>query len=114
LEGTKSLRPDKVKVGPLDYKVVWEPVDWEIGQNLFGQCEPDTCRIHISSRCSGYRLACIFAHEVAHALAADDGCYNKADGEQVANIASYSMVQFWRDNPDVFDWWIGLIKGEVS
>jgi hypothetical protein len=101
----------KVKVYGLDYDVVWEPLEWEIGQHLFGQCEPDVCKIHISERCEGYRLACVFAHEVCHALAAWVGCYTEADCEQVANIGSYDTVAFWRDNPEAFEWWISLIKG---
>ncbi|MFA5376436.1 MAG: hypothetical protein WC455_11890 [Dehalococcoidia bacterium] len=101
---------DKVKIFADDYNVIWENADWEIGQKLFGQCVPDTCEIHITTRISGYKLACVFLHEVAHALAAWDGCYSSADGEQVANLASYDMVNFWRDNPEVFDWWIGIVK----
>jgi hypothetical protein len=104
-------RPTKIKVYGLDYDVIWEPVDWEIGQRLFGQCEPDTLKIHISERCAGYRLACVFAHEVAHALAAWVGCYEHAEGEQLANLASYDMVAFWRDNPETFSWWVSLVIG---
>jgi hypothetical protein len=100
-----------MRIGALDYVVLWEPVDWEIGQRLFGQCVPDSCEIHISERCVGHRLACVFAHEVAHAMAAWEGCYDKADCEEIAYLASYSMVMFWRDNPEAFDWWISLVKG---
>jgi hypothetical protein len=104
-------RPTKLKVGPLDYTLIWESVDWEVGAQRFGECSPNICEIRITERCSGYRLACIFAHEVAHALASMDGCYEQADAEEIADVASYSMVAFWRDNPDAFDWWISLVKG---
>jgi hypothetical protein len=38
------MRPDKIKVFALDYEIIWEPVDWEIGQGTFGQCEPEWLR----------------------------------------------------------------------
>lgn len=102
-------RPSKVKIGTLDYTIEWKSAEWEMEEKAFGQCTTDRETIRISERLTGYRLASVFSHEVAHALAYHFNCYDKVDPEQACDIASYGMVMFWRDNPDAFIWWIDLI-----
>lgn len=105
-------KPTKIRIGALDYKIIYEPDDWEPRNRLFGQIEPDYQIIHISDRIEGSRLICVFMHEVAHGFAAlreiYDGCKG---GEEIANLASYDLVMFFKDNPNVFDWYIKLVKG---
>jgi hypothetical protein len=101
-----------VKVGALDYKIEWVGDEWEWSHGKWAECVTDWQIIRITSRMGAHRTACTFAHEVYHALSATYRCFNKVQPEQAADIASYGMVQFWRDNPEAFEWWSALVRGE--
>jgi len=109
-----SNRPDRVKIGPLVYTIEWKGQDWEDTNRLLGQCVPSFQVIRLSERLQPDRMACVFIHEIYHALADHMQCFNKITPEQSASVAGDGMTMFWIDNPDAFDWYSGLIESSTT
>jgi hypothetical protein len=108
-------RPDRVRVGPLTYRIVWESRAWCEQVNTVGMHMIPEQEIHIWADMPVDRLPCCFLHEVMHGilwLRADQRNCTSYEEESAINGASYDIVMFWRDNPDAFEWWIALVRGE--
>jgi hypothetical protein len=109
-------RPTRVKAGAVWYEVVWgDEAFYRTADQSPGQCDFRLQRITVMDGLTPERTACVFAHEVVHAVMHSE-CWRDSQKdsyteENVCDIAGYSMVRFWQDNPQVFDWWIGLVKG---
>ncbi len=103
-------RPTRVKVGPLWYSVHWRDLAWSRAAECAGQCDNSLQTISIYEDQRPEKIACAFAHEVAHALlfVGNHGTSTITE-EEAADTASYGMVQFWQDNPEAFRWWIELV-----
>ncbi len=105
-------RPTRVKVGPLWYSVEWKDELWEAQENAFGACDRCKQAIKMALSLRPDRMACTFMHEVLHALIVSNGEHSTdRNDEQIADLG-YKIIQFWQDNPEAFEWWSGLIKGE--
>jgi Zn-dependent peptidase ImmA (M78 family) len=104
-------RPTKVKIGELTYSVVWEGDAWFRTVNANAQWDGLSQIIHVWENVHPDKLACVFAHEIGHALAFHHSVNsdNLMTEERAADIASYGMVMVWRDNPDAFKWWSSLL-----
>lgn len=80
---------------------------------LRGQCNYVTKIIHIRALGSPCEIAVTFLHEIMHGLELTLNKLNiKMDYEDRVNFHSPLLVAFWRDNPAVFKWWVGLVNGE--
>jgi hypothetical protein len=107
--------PSKLKIGPLTYTFKWGDEAWIRATGHMGQCDNDLQVITIHENLRLDQTACTFLHEVAHAVMYA-GCWINGEDtykeENCCDIASYGLVQVWRDNPEAFAWLQGLIKGE--
>jgi hypothetical protein len=116
VEDANCDRPTRVKCGPLWYAVKWQGEEWDRTNGEHpGMCDNKLQIISVHEHMAPEKTACTFAHEVAHAIMFA-GCWRNTamdsyTEEMVCDVASYTMVQFWQENPDVFDWWIRLIEG---
>ena len=112
---TKVRRPERVKIGPLWFDIVWVAGRYEIvrGENVIGQIDWTEKRIRLLDGLSAAETACNFMHEAMHGiLEAVLHAKQSYPPEEIADYGSYGVVQFWQDNPEAFDWWIGLVRGE--
>lgn len=78
-------------------------------------CDTTLLVIRIYADMPPTRLAACFLHELIHALHAASPLANRhtdIEEEQMADLCSLGLVAFWRDNPSIFSWWSGLIKGD--
>jgi hypothetical protein len=103
-------RPTKVRIGPLDYEVRWESSSWRRSADAVAQCDNEFQIITIYADITPSQLPCSFVHEVAHGLLYAARMQKDIDEEDVCDTAGYLLTDFWRSNPDVFKWWIGLVK----
>jgi hypothetical protein len=103
--------PKKVRIGPLDYEVRWEDEPWR--RTARGIAAEDELYqiLHLPSCVPPTGIACLFLHEVMHSILWTDGNRTTLDQEQVCDCVGYHLTDFWRDNPEAFEWWIGLVKG---
>jgi len=105
-------RPTEVRIGPLTYEVRWEGDEWERSARCLAQTDPRLQIIRMPSNLKPDHMACAFIHEITHGLFYPCELGGEKITEEMAcDIAGYMLVDFWRDNPDVFDWYIGLVKG---
>jgi hypothetical protein len=108
--------PTRLRIGPLTYHVRFGDEDWyrSNGEHM-GQCDNLTQTLTIKAKLSPDHTACTFLHEITHAVMYA-GCWiadnNLYDDESVCNIASYGLVQVWRDNPTAFEWLQEMIDGK--
>jgi hypothetical protein len=114
METTMTMnRPEKVRVGAVDFDVLWCDNAWFRSANACAQFDAMEQTIRVYENGSPSMLACRFAHEVAHAVI----WYNGNDGgdtvtmEQAADAAGYQLTDFWRSNPDAFAWYAECIMG---
>ena len=108
-------RPDKVRVGCVWFDILWKDDRWERSSNSIAQCDSKCHTLTFGNCATGTHLAASFAHELFHAAAYvisrnDDSI----KCEDAADIAGYQFVDVWIDNPEVFDWWISLVKGDTQ
>lgn len=106
--------PTNVRIGAITFRV--EPVDeaWERSANACAQSDMKLSVIRLNPDHAPDRLACQFVHEVFHALAwyFEHEVDNKIGIEAAANTAGYGLAMFWKDNPEAFRWWLGLMRGD--
>jgi uncharacterized protein YjaZ len=102
-------RPETVRVGPVNYSVVWQDNHWSKLTDQAGRCIPRENRIEINGELPTDQVACTFTHEVFHALEWHYKRWDDVDSEVGACLCGEGMVMFWRDNPEVFKWWQSLI-----
>jgi hypothetical protein len=107
-------RPTKVKVGALDYEIRWHDKDWHDSTNCRGEIVFPQQRINLADDLPPQELASTFLHEVIHAILqhydrAGDNRDIPISRENVCEYCSYGIQMVWRDNPEAFEWWQGLI-----
>ena len=104
-------RPDKVRIGAFDYKVIWEGLEFNRSANAVAQIDFSLFIIRIYKDAPPCAIACRFLHEVIHGIIwfQEQSCDGKINEEDCCNIGSYGIVDFWRSNPEVFKWWNELI-----
>jgi hypothetical protein len=91
---------------------LWCDNAWFRSANACAQFDAMQQTIRVYENGSPSMLACRFAHEVAHAViwyAGNDGG-DTVTLEQAADAAGYQLADFWRSNPEAFDWYISCIK----
>jgi len=108
-------RPTQIRIGATKYQIRWENDEWSRSANTTAQIDYTCAIIRVSSRpeIRGARLAALFLHEVVHGLVEHTGLHDDLTEERACDMASYGVVDVWLDNPDVFNWWAGLIKEDA-
>ncbi len=104
-------RPERVRVGAYYYDIIWRDNKWSELCDYQGKCSPRDRVIEINGEMPADCIACTFAHEVSHALEWHYKRWDDVDSEVAATINGEGMVMFWRDNPEVFEWWVAIVKG---
>ncbi len=106
-------RPERVKIGPLWFDVVWDTAAAaDIGKR-WGGLNAHHQTLFVQDDLTAERTASVFMHEVLHALFCSIQPQREQHGEEEAvYYGSYAVVQFWQDNPEAFEWWCGLVKGD--
>lgn len=106
-------RPNKVKIGPLDYSVEWRDDAWSQRYDRCGDCNSSLMVIGICENMPAFKIAAVFLHEVMHAIQDYSPCPSRSlTPEEACDLWGYGLVSFWRDNPDVFAWWSSLFTTE--
>lgn len=113
-------RPTKIVVGPLTFSIIWDSASTIPDTKQYGHVSFTAQELHLCEGVKPDRIACTFAHEVAHLAYWYLGeKVRKTDDEQdieedICDLASYSMITVWRQNPQVFNWWVSLVRGEAG
>ena len=100
-----------MRIGAIDFDVIWEDQAWSRAASSCAQFDGEKFTIRVWQEGPERALACRFVHEVIHGL-----CWQHLVSkephteEEVCNLASYELADFWRSNPEAFDWWIGAMK----
>lgn len=95
--------PQRIKVGPLTYRVkLWKKRPADNARN-WGLCDRESCTILIHERLSRPRFREVLLHEVMHACYDTSGLTLKDDcpEEMVVNDLSFALLGVLRDNPDL-------------
>lgn len=110
-------RPTSVRVGPIEYDIIWfDEAEKRAINYAIGQFDGHLGIIRIADCLKPKQLACVFVHEVLHAIhwwmhsTTDDE--QSVSEETSCNAAGYGLTDVWLDNPEVFEWWRGLLRGE--
>jgi hypothetical protein len=109
-------RPDKIRVGPIEYDIEWYgEADKRALNYAIGQFDGHMGIIRIAECLKPKHMACVFVHEVVHAVhwwihSTTDDDQNVSE-ETSCNAAGYGLTDVWLDNPEVFAWWCSLVKG---
>lgn len=105
-------RPKSVRIGPLTYDIRWvEQIDSDLA-NVHGKCWPDRQVILLNRDAPPDRIATSFMHEIGHAMTDLWNCYTKITPEQACDVVGDGIAMFAQDNPEAWEWWLGLIAGK--
>lgn len=105
-------RPTLVKVGAVDYTVLWVDVQQARAIRTCAQQDPWYQTIQLLDVVPPTGLAVDFVHELFHALRYQSpvaGNEDEITEEQAAQLCAVGLTAFWRDNPRTFAWWRGLV-----
>jgi hypothetical protein len=91
--------PDKVKIGGINYNVIYTDVVDATNRNIDGQIIYDKQEIRLLKTMPAEYMECVFLHEIIHG--AFDFC-NIDNNEDVVRRLSTAMYQIVKDNPDIF------------
>lgn len=103
-------RPTKIKIGPFDYIIHWYDRKEEDQRGCYGYCDSNDMEIGLSERRSNKCIADTFMHEAVHALWCVLGLKNQETEENVAGRLGVGITMIARDNPEIFKWWLNLLK----
>jgi len=106
-------RPTRIRIGALDYEIRWkDTVDCALTES-HGDCLSDEQIICVKAADKPDRMACTFGHEIAHAIHCHfyPGIHDGFNNEHLAHVCGEGLVMVWRDNPEVFRWWVSLVEG---
>ncbi len=107
-------KPTSIRILGLDYKITYKGEEWQRSAKSLAQCDTKLGTITLPDDASNDRLACAFVHEIMHAILYVPEWDRDLKEEEVCNAAGYFLTAVWRDNPEVFEWWSGLITGRVN
>jgi hypothetical protein len=105
--------PDRVKVGPLWYSIVWMDREFEDRIERFGEHDSNNQVIRLTKSRTRIRVATTFWHEVGHAINHVWGlAIDKKDLAKVEDflcVHEYGWAGFAQDNPDAMAWYLDLV-----
>lgn len=106
------MRPKKIKILNLEYKIRWVDKAIQIGSEAQGWCDFENQLIVINKEASDQVVAEVFLHEINHALLAALDLMEIADvdHEQIVSRISTGFCTIWKQNPSAFKWWTNLMK----
>ena len=101
---------DSLRIGPYDYRLVFEDAAWEEREEAHGLHDPDRHEITISLARNSQRMADVIVHEINHAVwyvghmddARDEECFC------ARHATGFTMIA--RDNLAFFHWWLSLLE----
>lgn len=96
--------PDKIKIGHLDYTVVYLPSLRAEAVSALGQCCNLTHEIRIRENQVQVDFACSVLHEIMHAIWWVWTIKDEDDEERTVNTLSNGLTAVWRDNPKLLKW----------
>ena len=92
--------PDKVKIGPFDFKIFW----YDYVEGILGQCCYTDQILKISKNRKRQAVAQTLIHEIIHGINVYYGVENTKDGmakeENIVDGVAYGWAAFVRDNPE--------------
>ena len=110
--------PTSVRIGPFDYEVRWMDRLEENDMKAFGICNSTEQVIRICSIYKRQRVAVSFLHEILHTLGLVYGVpeddEKKVKEEDAVAGHALGLTAFWRDNPDVAQWWQDLVWNDPT
>lgn len=112
-------RPTSIRIGALTYIIEWwDRKDSDLNKR-FAEVDLNNSVIRIAQCYNPDRIAGAFVHEIMHALAyhfgeiTEDGAL-KFDEEHLSNYGGYGLLMVWRDNPEVFDWYVQMVNQSIG
>jgi hypothetical protein len=104
-------RPVRVKVGPVDYTVLWVDIATWRAMGTPGQQDPICQTIRLLADHPAGGIAVDFVHELMHAFRYQSPICGVGDinEEMACQLAATNLTAFWRDNPLTFAWWASLL-----
>lgn len=103
-----NWKPARVKIGPFDYTIRWYDRPEEDREARYGYTDHNELEIGVSDRLQKVRKADTFLHEVIHALWYILALDKEATEEEVATKYGVGLTMVFRDNPELFQWWLAL------
>ena len=99
-----TKRPVKVKIGPLDYAVLWVDAAWSLDTRLNGQIDYSYQIIRVAEWMPSTQQAITLLHEIVHGIHNNTNNSDDMNAEEIACMVSRGLVACWRDNPTLMDW----------
>lgn len=105
-------KPTSIKIGHLDYAIAWVDDKWVLENDRTGEVSFIKQEIRVAETLCNAKKADTFQHEIIHALFHhyERNIETPIERERAAEIIAAGLVMIWRDNPDVFAWWSGLLN----
>ncbi len=98
-----------IRVGPVDYEIRWYGNAEEGAFGYRGLVNHNLAIVWFNGEAPPTQMAVTFLHEVMHAVQTNGHLADEHKCEDCTEIASTGLTAFWRDNPEVMRWWMGLI-----
>lgn len=98
------MRPDKVKIGPCVYSIVYTAETFVEDTTVWGQINYRTKIITVALK-PQQETATLLLHEIMHGIAATWNIrYNKMSDEAVTVALGMNLSVVMQDNPSLFAW----------
>ena len=113
-----TIRPfgcpvDRLKIGPFDYRVIFEGEAWQNENGWYGLHDPDTHTISLSNTRNRHQMAEVALHEIDHAVwhvGNFDDIAGESREESFCSRHATGLTQIARDNLGFFAWWLSLLS----
>jgi hypothetical protein len=100
---------DQLKIGPYDYRLLFEDVEWERREKAHGIHDPDEPSITLSGARNRQQMADTVIHEINHAIWLISHMDDVRGQENFCARHATSFTMIARDNPAFFGWWLSLL-----
>jgi hypothetical protein len=113
-------RPTSIRIGALTYTIEWWDRKDEKITERFAEIDYVDSVIRVSYYRPADRVVASLIHEVMHALAyhyrvtVPDGGDLAFNSEDLADYGGYGLLMVWRDNPEVFDWYVRMVNQSIN